>query len=161
MKLFTIVTTVLLLLSACNKKNSHQEPPVQAKWLKMSGNYKVYDSLGVYVYDLHVNHYLKGYVDDQVVNYMQLGNLDGDFDFIVQQTKTENPNVLFINAPNSAMDPQGHGWNLTGIYEDYWDNGYRNDTIFLRFNRNNAACYQQENVPFVSRNCRQIAVKQP
>ena len=149
----------IALLFGCNKDKTPttatSEPTL---WEKVNGNYKVYDTSGVYLYDMSIVHI---HVNNQV-DSLRFENFDGKFTFTVKQS-TPNPNnypnLVTIGFHNPIYDSNSKRWQLGGGADIYY-NSYNNDTIPLLFQKTNINYYIEDVVPYYSCNCKQIAVKQ-
>ena len=151
---------ILVLLVAC-KKDKVVPPclPEQTKWELVSGGYKVYDTLGAFLYDLNIVHI---YNEQDDIDSLRFENFDGEFSFTANQLATAPSNFpmhIRIGGGDTLYDTQMNRWKLSaGVSESY--NQLIDDTIRLRFQKTNINYYLQDLVPYFACDCKQIAVKQ-
>lgn len=147
------------LLCACTKEKVPPipTPPEPTKWEKIAGHYKVYDTTGVYLYDMDLIH---SHNDATNRDSIRFENFDGNFNFTVQQEEASNtPMNVTIGVHNLLHDSNSKRWKIFGpSYLDY--NNWNNDTINFRFNKTNINYYIEDVTPYYACDCKQIAVKQ-
>ncbi len=161
-KWLVLICTILAATSCKKEVEPPELPTPPTKWEVISGNYKIYDTTGIFLYDMQLAHKIGynqwGLEEDSLI----FSNFDGEFNFTTQQF-TPNP----LNAPNhvrigghdTLYDSQSKRWKLSGaMYENY--NSFENDTIFLRFSKTNINYYLSDLTPYHACDCKQIAVKQ-
>ena len=160
-RILSVLVAVLFVLSAC-KKDKVPVPVVEEPtlWEQAEGLYKVYDTMGNYIYDMQIDHWQLTNDFGVLVDSLLFTNFDSSFVFSTQQGVHSNPFVLDISAPEPIEDQYGSSWQCYGISPDEKDNSLINDTLWLRFKRNNLAYYISDLVPYYSCECWQIAVKQ-
>lgn len=137
-------------------------PPEPTKWEKIAGHYKVYDTTGVYLYEMNLVHKtgfnLAGYEEDSLI----FENFDGEFTFTSMQYTPPPANLpmcIRIGGYDTLYDSNSKRWKLSsGISNEY--NNFRNDTIYLNFQKTNINYYIEDVTPYYACNCKQIAVKQ-
>ncbi len=131
--------------------------PLPTKWELISGDYKVYDTLGVYLYDMSISHIGTNEFNNDSLKF---DSFDGEFTFTVRQANFSNyPMYTTIGFHDNLYDSQGKRWKIASAqYEDY--NNFVNDTIRLRFSKTNINYYLLDLVPYYSCDCKQLAVKQ-
>ena len=61
--------------------------PEPTKWEKIAGHYKVYDTTGVYLYDMDLVHTHNNVTNRDSIRFE---NFDGEFTFTAQQIETSN-----------------------------------------------------------------------
>lgn len=157
-KLIPIVIGVSLLW-ACTKEKvpGIPTPPEPTKWEKIAGHYKVYDTTGVYLYDMDLIH---THNDATNRDSIRFENFDGEFTFTVQQEEFSNyPMYVAIGVQNPIFDSNNKRWKLGGAAYTYY-NSYHNDTIPLKFQKTNINYYIEDVTPYYACECKQIAVKQ-
>lgn len=161
-----ILFLVVLLFVAC-RKDKVQEPVIEepTKWELISGDYKVYDTLGDYLFDMDIEHFQKeDTVSDDIRDYFRFINFDGQFTFEAKQlplnvTISGSKNYLRIGSHDTLYGQNANRWKIiSGIYEEF--NKFNNDTIIFRYTKTNINYYLQDLVPYYECNCKQIAVKQ-
>lgn len=144
----------------CTKEVPTITPPVD-EWVQrnqISGEYKVYDTLGNYLYMMQITR-----VKDptgMLADSLRFENFDDEFSFTVPQYKWANY-VMGVNigSHDTLYDGNNKRWRLgSALYEDY--NNYSNDTIRLRFQKTNINYWIEDVVPYYACDCKQIAVKQ-
>jgi hypothetical protein len=166
-KYLTLFMGAVLLLSLMSCKKDKTPLPVTkpetSKWELISGTYKVYDTLGSYLYDLAISH--KKGVDSlgndlDSLNFM---NFDGQFDFSTQQFNGElvgwPKNYFYVGYHDPIIDTSNNRWRLMGFNDNIYG-GLVGDTIRLKFDKNNIHYYIQDATPYFGEICYQIAVKQ-
>jgi hypothetical protein len=122
---------------------------------KFVGTYQVFDTLGVYLYEMQVSKFGTGGRDS-----LLLTNYADTFDLKVLHESYWNQDFLQIGAFFPAIDRAGHSWALFGAPGLDGSNVLVNDTIPLKFTMDNIAFYWTEGMPYFSCVCNQIAVKQ-
>ena len=154
--MLTVVGVLLLL--ACTKEISTLTPELLTKWDKIEGSYKVYDTLGEFLYDLNIVHVPDP--ENETIDSLRFENFDGEFTFTVKQENFANmPMYVRIGVHNILFDTQNRRWKLGGAaYEHY--NQFEKDTIRLRFQKTNINYYIEDSTPYFECDCKQIAVKQ-
>lgn len=153
---------LILVLLSCKKDKVPSPTPIteQTKWEKIAGTYKVFDTLGVYLYDMELTHKVGlnqwGIEQDSLT----FQNFDGDFTFTSLQVDFSNiPMYVRIGSHDTLIDSETNRWKVnSGAVEDY--NQLINDTIKLFFQKTNINYYIQDLTPYSACNCKQIAVKQ-
>ena len=161
---FLILFIGLSLLTNCRKDKVKVPTPVEpTKWEKIAGDYKVYDTLGNYLYSMSLVHkdtiLSNGYKIDSIL-FM---NFDERFTFSsIQGFGTNYPELYIgISPSNPTLDYYGKRWQLYGISNDeFYFNTLKNDTIRLRFRLNNILYYMEDLVSFLDTTKNQVAVKQ-
>lgn len=150
----------IIILFSC-RKDKIQEPVVEesTKWELISGDYKVYDTLGEYLYDMEIEHKRIELESGQIRDSLEFINFDNDFNFLSYQPQINNEIMVQIGSHDTLYAQDGNRWKLfSGNLGDY--NTWSNDTINLRFNRTNINYYLYDLVPYYECTCFQIAVKQ-
>ena len=166
MKLFTKYQILIQTLAAgasflfaCTKEKVPPipAPPESTKWEKIAGHYKVYDTTGVYLYDMDLVHIHNNTTNRDSIRFE---NFDSEFTFTVQQEEFSNyPMYVAIGFHNLLFDSNNKRWKLGSAAYTYY-NSYHNDTIPLRFQKTNINYYIEDVTPYYACNCKQIAVKQ-
>ncbi|GAA0875873.1 hypothetical protein GCM10009118_22820 [Wandonia haliotis] len=158
-----ILTAVsVLLLLACTKEVPTITPPVD-EWVQrnqISGEYKVYDTLGNYLYMMQITRIKDYSTNYSIADSLRFENFDDEFSFTVAQYKWANYVMgIRIGSHDTLYDGNNKRWRLgSALYEDY--NNYSNDTIRLRFQKTNINYWIEDVVPYYACDCKQIAVKQ-
>lgn len=148
----------IALLFGCDKdKTPSTETPEPTKWEQIAGHYKVYDTTGVYLYEMDLIHIYNPVNNRDSIRFE---NFDGEFNFTTQQEEFSNyPMYVAIGIQNGILDSNNKRWKLGGSAYTYY-NSFHNDTIPLKFQKTNINYYIEDVVPYYSCNCKQIAVKQ-
>ncbi|MDR0801422.1 hypothetical protein [Fluviicola sp.] len=158
-KLIPVCMIGVSSLVACTKDKTPAAPapPEPTKWEKIAGHYKVYDTTGVYLYDMNLIH-----THNDVTNRdsIRFENFDGEFTFTTQQEEFGNlPMYVAIGGWDTLFDSNNKRWKLSGGLFTYYNN-FHNDTIPLRFQKTNINYYIMDITPYYACDCKQIAVKQ-
>jgi hypothetical protein len=153
----TFIVGVSLFFSCTKEKTPTPVIPEPTKWEKIAGHYKVYDTTGVYLYDMDLIH---SHNDATNRDSIRFENFDGEFTFTTKQLEASNlPMFVQIGGWDTLYDSNNKRWKLSaGISDSY--NNFRNDTIKLRFNKTNINYYIEDVTPYYACDCKQIAVKQ-
>ncbi|MFT5778162.1 MAG: hypothetical protein ACI837_001118 [Crocinitomicaceae bacterium] len=158
MKWMTLIIFSVILLLGCKKDKVPIPVPLEpSKWELISGEYKVYDTLGAFLYDLNIIHI---YSEMNDLDSLRFENFDGEFTFTVKQINPSNyPMYTSLGSHDTLYDSQMHRWKIgSGVEEDY--NQLINDTIKLWFQKTNINYWIEDVVPYFACDCKQIAVKQ-
>ena len=154
----------ILLLSAC-KKDKVPVPVVEepSKGEVIAGQYKVYDTLGTYLYDMNIVH-----IPNPATQYsdsLRFENFDGQFTFTQFQSNATIGNLpeyyFDIGVHNPVIDTAGNRWRIWSTTAP--ETGYNyleNDTIVLSFEKSNLQYYIEDLTPYFQCDCIQVAVKQ-
>ena len=147
------------MATGCKKEVSPITPELQTRWKKIEGNYKVYDTLGDFLYELKLTPIYK---EDGIIDSLRFENFDGEFDFTVRQMYPDPdnyPNHIRIGGHDTLYDSNNKRWKIfSGLFSDY--NSFINDTIRLRFQKTNINYWMEDLVPYYHCICKQVAVKQ-
>jgi hypothetical protein len=161
---FTVAIAGLLLFTACKKDKVPIAHPTQpTKWEQISGSYKVYDTLGVYLYDMSIEH-VSGLDSNGIFrDSLRFINFDGQFEFAYKQTNANITNLpknfFYIGSHDPIKDSSNKRWKIMG-FSDGVHNALVNDTIKLWFDKNNIKYYINDVTPYFGGMCYQNAVKQ-
>ena len=157
--LIPAVIVGISVLFACAKEKVPTVPitPEPTKWEKIAGHYKVYDSTGVYLYEMNLVHIHNDATNRDSIRFE---NFDGEFIFTTQQIEASNlPMYVQIGGGDMLYDSNSKRWKLWGGIYTYYNN-FHNDTIPLRFQKTNINYYIEDVTPYYACDCKQIAVKQ-
>jgi len=164
----TLIIVLILFLLSCSKEKEliPNEPPIAPEqWEKFAGNYKIYDTLGVYLYDLDMIHYFSGknvYGND--VDSLILQNFADTFDVKYEFRNFTEPNNFDFGFHDSIVDRNNKTWGLWSLSDDLTttarENYLINDTIILYFKMDNIKYYIPEAQPYYRCECKHVAVKQ-
>lgn len=159
-----VLTLASAVLFVTCKKDKVPDPiplPGPTKWEIIAGNYKVYDTLGEYLYDMNIVHVPCGVYNNN--DSLRFENFDGEFVFTSVQTSFSNEPELLIRTGHHQLlyDSDMHRWNLmTAANDEYKYNVFHNDTINFIFRKTNINYYLVDNTPYFFGTCKQVAVKQ-
>jgi hypothetical protein len=163
-KILILMFLLVIALGSC-KKDRTPEPVAQSeptKWERLSGDYKVYDTLGAFLYDLHISHSEGVSENGNPTDSLRFANYDGQFNFTVWQGGffTDVPSTyLSIGSHNALRDSVHKRWNIYGP-TNYEFNYLEDDTLVLVFDKNNIQYYLEDITPYYHCLCKQMAVKQ-
>ena len=130
-----------------------------SKWEVIAGNYKVYDTLGAFLYDMNIVHVPNEV--DEYVDSLRFENFDGEFMFTTKQSIWSSfpEYYITIGFHEPILDLTGNRWRVSSATDPTY-NFLENDTIVLQFEKSNLQYYIQDLVPYFQCDCVQIAVKQ-
>jgi hypothetical protein len=154
-----IAYTSISLVQCTKEKVPIIQPMEPTKWEKISGDYKVYDTNEVYLYEMEISHFQSTDQFGNPVDSLEFMNFDNNFTFKTQQDFYESM-VIQIVSPDPIKDNNNKSWELYGISPDSGDNEFISDTIRLKFNKNNFSYYLSDLVPYYFCVCKQVAIKQ-
>ena len=164
--IYILFLTTLFLLSCSKDKEvvQPQEPPEE--WEKFIGNYKVYDTIGVYLYEMDIVHFFKGnnnYEPD--ADSLLLKNFADTFDLkIVAGHNSVDKRRLSIGIHDPVLDKNNKSWHISGLADDpattFEENRLLNDTIVFYFQQTNILYFGNEGQPYFFCECKHVAVKQ-
>ncbi|MFT5778161.1 MAG: hypothetical protein ACI837_001117 [Crocinitomicaceae bacterium] len=157
-KWIILIAFSVILLLACKKGKVPSPVPLEpTKWELIAGEYKVYDTLGTFLYNMNIVHI---YNEQEYSDSLRFDNLDGQFTFSAFQTSASNFEMsVSIGSHDTLFDSTNNRWKLYGgLYNDF--NTFFNDTIKLRFQKTNINYWIEDVVPYYACDCKQIAVKQ-
>jgi len=155
-----------LLLFACKKDKVSKPlipPPVMvSKWEKIPGHYKVYDTLGVFMYEMDILHSDTTLPDNTHIDSLHYIGFDGQFNFTAMQTSFSNwpVNNVRIGVHNPVIDSNNNRFRIFGYGPIVPYNNFKNDTIIFYFEKQNILYYLHDLVPYYYCNCKHVAVKQ-
>jgi len=81
------IAGVGLFFSCTKEKTPIPVVPEPTKWEKIAGHYKVYDTIGVYLYDMDLIHTHNNITNRDSIRFE---NFDGEFTFTAQQEEFGN-----------------------------------------------------------------------
>ncbi len=156
-----LIAGIALAAASCKKEVKGPDlPPFPTKWDFIAGTYKVYDTTGVYLYEMKLTHKIGynqwGLEQDSLV----FENFDGEFSFTVKQENySDIPMYVAIGSHDTLYDSESKRWKIHSGAVDHY-NQLINDTIPLRFSKTNINYYLSDLTPYYACDCKQIAVKQ-
>ena len=157
-----LLLMLLLVIFISCRKDKVQEPIIEepTKWELISGDYKVYDTLGNYLYDMEIEHKVGFYENGNQIDSLIYTNFDDLFNFSQKQNSDDLEDPIKMGSHNPIKDYSNNRWHLFGVLSKPEFNNFNNDTIILKFNKTNILYYLQDLVPYYECDCKQIAVKQ-
>lgn len=150
------------LLFSCKKEEQTQVENKKelSRWEVIPGDYKVFDTLGGFLYDMKI--IFKSGIDSLGVIHqdsLQFINMDGQYSYTFRQStsvSTSWPKYSFaLGVFDPLIDTLGNRTFFFGISA-----ALINDTIEMKFQKNNIKYYLHDAVPYYACDCKQIAVKQ-
>jgi hypothetical protein len=163
-----ILGLLLFLVIACSCKKEKvpvpDEPEVQ-EWEKFVGSYKVFDTLGIYLFDASISHFSGINQYGVMVDSIRIKNfadtLDLKFQFIED---TYNKAIMNIGFSQPAYDKLNNPWNITTNMQDtltlILENNLVNDTMILYFRMTNITYYDNISTFYYWCDCKHVYVKQ-
>ncbi len=160
-KLFFFLAFGFGVLFSCTK-DKIPTPPELTKWEKIAGNYKVYDTLGIYLYDMEIVHI---YNDSAKIDTLVYLNLNDRFEIFSRQyflPNNVNPFSISIGPEDPIFDKQNNRWDLfpLGDYPTESFNVWKNDTIIMKYRLTNIKYWIEDATPYLDTIIKQVAVKQ-
>ena len=148
---------------SCSKdKTPVTESVALTKWEIIPGHYKVYDTLGNFLYEMDLIHKTGFNSFGLPEDSLTFSNFDGEFTFTSAQwtpPPVNYPMAINIGMYDTLYDTNNKRWKLGGgVSND--DNNFHNDTIRLRFQKTNINYWIYDLEPYYACDCKQIAVKQ-
>lgn len=167
MKLFLTILLGSLLLFSCRKEEEVPCPvqPITPKWEKFIGNYKVYDTLGSFLYSMNISHFSGVNQFGNNVDSLLFQNFIDKFDLKIEFYNNHlNENTLNYGFYDSLADKFTNHWYIGSEFDDtssvLLENTLINDTIIFYYKLTNIKYYLAERVPYFYCECKQVAVKQ-
>lgn len=161
-RLYLLATFVAgsFLCGSCTKdKVPIIEPNEPTKWEKISGNYKVYDTLSNFLYDMSISHIHNEINNSDSLHYQ---NLNDNFNFSSLQLNFGSgvsQYFITIGPIDTIYDKNNKKWKLFAL-ADVAFNTLKNDSIKMKYRITNINYYLSELVPYCDTTIIQIAVKQ-
>lgn len=156
---------LLIFLFSCSKEKVPvvQSPPAK-QWEKFVGNYKVYDTLGTFLFDANITHYSSLNEFGVEVDSILIQNFADTMDLKFQFSYNTNINYFQFQFHDSITDYNVKSWHVSIIFDDIstteLENELRNDTMVLYFKMTNLPYYINESVPYFDCNCKHVYLKQ-
>jgi|SaaInl5LU_22_DNA_1037371.scaffolds.fasta_scaffold05891_4 hypothetical protein len=163
--LILLIVVCFLSLFSCKKeeKVSCITEPIPT-WVRFVGDYKVYDTTGVFLYNMKISHFsgINSYGSE--IDSFFIENFIDTFDFKVHYSLNLNLNFFDYGGHDSIPDKNGNHWFLDAFFNDsstpVEENTLINDTIIFKYRLTNIKYYLSESVPYYYCDCKQIGVKQ-
>lgn len=170
MKQFIIILLfIILLFSNCSKKEllPDEQPYIPEQYERFIGDYKVYDTMGVYLYNMNINHLSSTYFQNgQKIDSLILINFNDTFNLMIDFNPASSgyENTFDIGFHDSIIDYNNKSWNISTLSDDLStpmrENELKNDSMILYFRQTNIQYYMPEAQPYFFCKCKQVAVKQ-
>ena len=149
----------LFVLNSCTK-DKVSLPPEPTKWEKIAGNYKVYDTLGMYLYDMELVHTYNVALNEDTLIYF---NLHNQFNLFSRQPfipPSSDPFRVKIGPEDPISDKYNKRWQLITYGQSDGCNIWKNDTIIMKFGLTNIKYWIEDATPYLDTIIKQVAVKQ-
>lgn len=161
-KSIIIILLAVIFFQSCKKEvvNLTNSTTKEELWVKFLGDYKVYDTLGVFLYNMKISFKEFQYADSSFGKGLLITNFDNNFDlhFLYSNQSPDD----FIPIPFFDSIKGNHDLKTWQIYGQ--GGGVKNrlvgDTLNLFFTKTNIKYYFKETIPYYYCDCKQIAVKQ-
>ncbi len=162
MRLFGILFLIALATGCAKDKTPTPEPtPTPTKWEQIQGHFKVYDTSGVFIYEMDIIHTSGINIYGGTNDSLQFINFDGQFDFVVAQNVGGGvKNNVFIGIHEGVSDSINNHWNIQDLGSNENFNSFRNDTIVFYFQKQNMPYWWNDGTTYFNANLKHIAVKQ-
>ena len=149
---------VVGVLASCDKDDkdcpTNTAPPDGRT--QFVGQYKVYDTTGVYLYDMEI---LKA--NDPGMDSLFMVNWGNRFNLYVRHENGDQSNFINYNPAFPSIDHDGLRW---AFFQDldppFNSNLLIGDTLRMSYLINNIAFYAEDGVPFFTWSYREYGVKQ-
>jgi hypothetical protein len=166
MKVVIYIAFLILMFHSCTKEKTCLPPipPEPEVWEKFIGDYQVYDTNGVFLYQMEVKHHFKGVNSyGNLVDSLKLMNFADTADLAIEMRNYSDNRFLGIGFNDSVIGHNGQTWqfyrNSSGSTDVNYENTLINDTIILFFTQTNIQHWVNEGVPYYYCDCKQVAVK--
>ncbi|HRH36920.1 MAG TPA: hypothetical protein PK760_01160 [Flavobacteriales bacterium] len=155
--LWSLVSVVLCAIACRKDKECPVSNPSPADGRdKFVGQYKVYDTTGVYQYDMEI---MKA--NDPGHDSLFVVNWGNRFDMYVRHEDGDLTDWLVIMPPFPALDHIGRRWSFSHEPDAAFHSGSLiNDTLHMSYFISNIAFFSQDGVPFFEWSYREYGVKQ-
>ena len=156
----------MVLVYGCKKEEVVlEEPRIPEQWERFVGDYKIYDTLGSYLYAMKINHLFSGRNKFGVeVDSLVLENFADTFDLKYEFRRTIDKSLFSLGIIDSVLDRNNKHWYLAGLVDDLntpiRENRLANDTLIMFFKQTNIKFYINEAQPYFYCECKHVAVKQ-
>lgn len=167
--ILVILLAVLFLLSCSKEKKTIPviPPRVPEQWEKFVGTYNVYDTLGVFLYNMNINHLSSTYFQNgQKIDSLILINFNDTFNLKIDFNPASPgyENTFDIGSHDSIIDYNNKSWNISTLSDDLStpmrENELINDSMIMYFRQTNIQYYINEAQPYYYCECKHVAVKQ-
>lgn len=166
---------VLFVLSGCIKDDLHLNceednsyDPFEDKsepYEKFLGDYKVYDTLFNYKYNMSIAHFSGVNQYGVTMDSLRLTNFADSFNFDIRFNPKLNVNLLDLTSKDTLFAHSNNRFFFWSNSDDLStpniiENELLNDTILFYYTLDNIKYYLWENVPYYQCNCKEYAIKQ-
>jgi hypothetical protein len=157
-----ILLLIIFCAYSCTKDKTCLPPipPEPEVWEKFIGDYDVYDTNGIFLYQMEIENIYHDQNNDSLV----ILNFNQNFDLRFHFQETTDEKFLNIRFHDSVVGYDNYTWQ---IYSDYSNNNdltienrLIDDTIIMKFEQTNIQHWVNEGVPYYYCDCKQVAVKQ-
>ncbi|MGB1041574.1 MAG: hypothetical protein ACPGVD_11925, partial [Flavobacteriales bacterium] len=120
MKNYFYIWILISGIFACKK----DEPPINCDvesiptWQRFEGEYKVYDTVGNFLYEMEITHFTGINNSGNEVDSFLIENFIDTFDFKVHYSLKSNLNFFDYGVNDSIPDQQGKHWFLDVFFND-------------------------------------------
>ena len=172
MKYLLAILSIVLIFSCSKEKQVIPTPDGTAngRIFKYLGDYKVYDTNGVYMYDMNISFFQTDIGPNyQPIDSIIIKNFADTFDLSFQFTPyytdaSYETEFLNIGFHDSIVDYNNKAWWVGSLFFDTTttvkENALINDTMVMYFKMDNIKYYIQEAQPYYMCECKHVAVKQ-
>ena len=164
LSIFPIAAPLLLasaLLASCKPEKVKPTEPTKeiSKYDLIPGNYKMYDTLGNYLYEMKIVHTQEITNKPIPRDSLTFINFFDKYSFTTPQSSGNASNLpkysFQLGSKNLLIDTNGKRAGFFG-YESH----FSNDSIYLNFKISNIKYYLSDMVPYFSKKEKQIGIKQ-
>jgi hypothetical protein len=163
----TVFILLIIFLLSCSKKEliSTESLIIPEQWEKFIGNYRVYDTIGSYMFDINISHYIGiSATSGNPLDSMLIQNFADTFDLRFQFSNSPLGNYLNIGFNDSVVDYNNKAWFVGSLFDDTntvaKENTLVNDTMIMYFELDNILHYIPQAQPYYRCECKHVAVKQ-
>lgn len=161
MRLLFVLLSLVVFVTSCKKKQQSEPLPTLTKWDLILGHYKVYDTTGVFIYEMDITHSIGTTIQGYRADSLTFTNFDGNFDLTAFQSQgSPYPNNVTIGSYTALHDSIDNRWDIFDFGSDEEFNNFRNDTIVFYFQKQNMPYWLNDATPYFNGNLKHIAVKQ-
>jgi hypothetical protein len=160
--IYLIFYCFLGLVVSCTKDKTPQPPIPEepTKWDKIAGNYKVYDTLGSYLYEMEIIHTYNDVFKIDTLIYLNLNNQFNLFSRQYYNPPNADPFYIRIGPEDTVSDKYNKRWQLITYGQSDGCNIWKNDTIKMKFGQTNIKYWIEDAAPYLDTVITQVAVKQ-
>ena len=157
----TIILILILASISCKKdKTPETKGETLTQWQEMVGSYKVYDTSGVFLYDMSISHTRNEVQNRDTMHFIAF---DSVFVFSALQLSSNNesqPNYVRFGLHDPLFDNNNKRWKIMDGGDSLNYSRFYNDTLVMHFKKTNINYYLLDLTPYFYCDCKQIAVKQ-